>query len=71
MTNKRYALYVEEGKYLESWGEETQKAKLTNDFNEATTFTSFEEADKEANKLNSDVVMVVEVTHLKPTIICC
>ncbi|EAC3669427.1 TPA: hypothetical protein ACSY8X_14570 [Listeria monocytogenes] len=71
MTNKRYALYVEEGKYLESWGEETQKAKFTNDFNEATTFTSFEEADKEANKLNSDVVMVVEVTHLKPTIICC
>lgn len=70
MTNKRYALYVEEGKYLESWSEE-KKIKPTNDFNEATTFTSFEEADKEANKLNSDVVMVVEVTHLKPTIICC
>ncbi|ELH4200923.1 hypothetical protein ROV88_002773, partial [Listeria monocytogenes] len=48
-----------------------KKIKPTNDFNEATTFTSFEEADKEANKLNSDVVMVVEVTHLKPTIICC
>ncbi|EIA6404807.1 hypothetical protein HB946_13410 [Listeria welshimeri] len=71
MINKRYALYVEEGKYLESWSEETKKAKLTNDFNEATTFTSFEEADKEANKLNSDVVMVMEVTHLKPTIIYC
>ncbi|ECJ9747380.1 hypothetical protein FQR52_12645 [Listeria monocytogenes] len=71
MTNKKYALYIEEGKYLESWSEETQKCKLTNDFNEATTFTSFEEADKEANKLKSDVVMVVEVTHLKPTIICC
>ncbi|EAC8464435.1 hypothetical protein ACJYHU_002906 [Listeria monocytogenes] len=71
MTNKRYALYVEEGKYLASWSEETQKIKLTNDFNEATTFTSFEEANKEANKLNPDVVMVVEVTHLKPTIICC
>ncbi|ECB9836439.1 hypothetical protein FL863_15385 [Listeria monocytogenes] len=67
MTNKRYALYVEEGKYLASWSEETPKIKLTNDFNEATTFTSFEEA----NKLNPDVVMVVEVTHLKPTIICC
>lgn len=40
MTNKKYALYIEE-------------------------------ADKEANKLKSDVVMVVEVTHLKPTIICC
>lgn len=71
MTNKRYALYVEEGKYLESWSEEIKKAKLTNDFNEATIFTSFEEADREANKLNPDVVMVVEVTHLKPTIICC
>ncbi|EPP2127177.1 hypothetical protein ACUNAH_002878 [Listeria monocytogenes] len=71
MTNKRYALYVEDGKYLESWSEETKNAKLTNDFNEATTFTSFEEADREANKLNPDAVMVVEVTHLKPTIICC
>lgn len=71
MTNKKYALYIEEGKYLESWSEETKKCKLTNDFKEATTFTSFEEADKEANKLKSDVVMVVEVTHLKPTIICC
>lgn len=29
MINKRYALYVEEGKYLESWSEETKKAKLT------------------------------------------
>lgn len=70
MTNKRYALYIEEGKYLESWSEETKKCKLTNDFNEATTFTSFEEADKEANKLNSDVVMVVEVTNLKQPIDC-
>lgn len=25
MTNKKYALYIEEGKYLESWSEETKK----------------------------------------------
>ncbi|EQA6979660.1 hypothetical protein ACX6RG_002835 [Listeria monocytogenes] len=28
MTNKRYALYVEEGKYLESWSEEKKKSNL-------------------------------------------
>lgn len=32
MTNKRYALYMEEGKYLESSSEETKKCKLTNGY---------------------------------------
>ncbi|MBC1462025.1 hypothetical protein HB792_13570 [Listeria welshimeri] len=71
MTTKKYALYIEEGKYLETWDEESKHVKTTTDHSEAPKFTSFEEADKEANKLNRDVVMVVEVTHLKPTIICC
>ncbi|EKZ5139151.1 hypothetical protein QMH00_000050 [Listeria monocytogenes] len=67
---KIYSLYVEVGKYLESWDEESKKVKTTNDFSEAIKFTEFKEADRQANELSSDVAMVVEVTNLKQSIDC-
>ncbi|EAF2286811.1 hypothetical protein CPC26_06975 [Listeria monocytogenes] len=67
---KRYALYVEEGKYISSFEKELKIALLTKDVTDALKFTSFEEANETANALNQNIVMVIEVTNLKSIVQC-
>ncbi|EEO6560722.1 hypothetical protein G5736_002259 [Listeria monocytogenes] len=67
---KRYALYIEEGKYISSFEKELKIALLTTDVTDALKFTSFEEANETANALNQNIVMVIEVTNLKSVVEC-
>ncbi|ELG1320984.1 hypothetical protein RNW71_002291 [Listeria monocytogenes] len=67
---KRYALYIEKGKYISSFEKELDIAIITTDVTDALKFTSFEEANETANALNQNIVMVIEVTNLKSVVEC-
>ncbi|EJT8451521.1 hypothetical protein N3400_000430 [Listeria monocytogenes] len=67
---KRYALYIEEGRYISSFEKELDIALITTDVTDALKFTSFEEANETANALNKNIVMVIEVTNLKSIVEC-
>ncbi|ECC0873448.1 hypothetical protein FM821_13400 [Listeria monocytogenes] len=67
---KRYALYIEECKYISTFEKELNIALITTDVTDALKFTSFEEANETANALNKNIVMVIEVTNLKSIVEC-
>ncbi|MBC2112860.1 hypothetical protein HCA91_03530 [Listeria innocua] len=48
---KRYALYVEEGKYISSFEKELEIALITTDVTDALKFTSFEEANEDSKRV--------------------